>query len=285
MKKIAFILLTWGCVLTLLAQQPDETAKRALEREVKTSGTYLYGEAVANTKDDAVKFAKTALVSEINKEILNNYDWQFANMIQAKDVEYYVEIIDLMRANKFRVIAYVKKENLTAVFQYNVMPEIELTDKDVYPWELEKIQQTDTYTSPAVDPTMNIYQPVEVEESAFLPEIPEFTIVDETSNRQFPFYGATSDDILRQILHAASPRQIQTILNSNKKNGKAAYGTMDKLMQPEAAYLIVFSQTGEIVAILDKGSASLRKDLISGVTYGREIFNNNQVIWFQLFNN
>ena len=288
MKKLVCILLTWSCVWSLSAQQPDETAKRALERDVKTSGFYLYGEAVANTKDEAVIAAKIALVSEINKEIMVNHDWQFANTIQAKDVEYYIDIIDLMRGSKFRVIAYVKKENLTAVFQYNEMPEIELTDKDVYPWELANTQQIVTYTSPTVDATGSL-QSVEAETSAIASEKPQFTIVEETSNQPPVIaarYGATVDgDILGQIVRAASPRQIKTILDSNKKKGKAAYGTMDKLLQSEAAYLIVFRQTGEIVAILDKGSANFRKDLISGANYGREIFNNNQVIWFQLFNN
>jgi hypothetical protein len=226
-------------------QQPDEeTAKRALEREVKTTGNYLYGEALANTKDEAVRDAKTALVSEINKEILYNHDWQFANTIQAKDVEYYTDIIDLMRGNKVRVIAYVKKENLTAFFgDYN--PNINLVDKDDVITEI----------------------PLPPETQPYIPNIPV----------------VGNGDLLSQIVNAASPREIKALLDANKKNGKAVYGTMDKLLQPEAAYLLVFKRTGEIVAILDKGSNSLRKDLISGESFGRDIFNNNQIIWFQLF--
>jgi|GEM_PF-3414076 len=281
MKKLAFILITWGCVWSLPAQQPDETAKRALEREVKTSGAYLYGEAVANSKDEAVKAAKTALITEINKEILNNYDWKFANIIQAKDVEYYADMIDLMRGSKFRMIAYVKLENLTAIFDNYEPPKVELTDKYVHPMESEKVQQENT--SHTVGKIESV-QPFEVASSAITPEKPQFSIVDETSNQQSVAGGVSGgDDILRQIIGASSPRQIQTILDSNKKNGKAAYGTMDKLIQPEVAYLIVFTQTGAIAAILDKGNANLRKDLISGETYGREIFNDNHVIWFQLF--
>ena len=269
MKKLTLILFTWCYVWALPAHQHDETAKRALEREVKTSGTYLYGEAVANTKDEAVTAAKSALITEINKEILNNYDWQFANTIHAKDVEYYSDMIELMRGNKFRVIAYVKQENLTAIFHNYETPEIELTDKDVYPLEPEKIPQV---------------QPVEATASVMVSEKPQIANTTETSNQQSTVVNTTSDgDILGQIVRASSPRQIQNILDSNKKNGKAAYGTMDKLIQPEAAYLVVFSQSGTIVAILDKGNTGLRKDLISGATYGREIFNNNQVIWFQLY--
>ena len=283
MKKLALILITWGCVWALPAQQPDETAKRVLEREVKTSGAFLYGEAVANSKDEAVKAAKSALITEINKEILNNYDWQFANTIHAKDVEYYSDMIDLMRGNKFRVIAYVKQENLTAIFNNYEPPEVELTDKNINSLEQENLQQKVIDTSPTVVAIENV-KPFDVTVTAVVPEKPQFEIVDETLHQQTAFRGATSsNDILGQIISSSSPRQIQMILDSNKKNGKAAYGTMDKLKQQEAAYLLVLNQTGAIVAILDKGSVNLRKDLISGETYGREIFNNNNVIWFQLF--
>ena len=283
MKKLALILITWGCAWALPAQQPDETTKRALEREVKTSGAFLYGEALANTKEEAMKAAKTVLITEINKEILNNYDWKFANTIHAKDVEYYSDMIELMRGNKFRVIAYTKKDNLTAIFQNYDPPKVELSDKNVNSSEPENIQQTLINTSPAVV-AIGDFQPVEVTVSAIAPEKPQFEIVDETSNQQSAFSGTTSsDDLLGQIVRASSPRQIQMILDSNKKNGKAAYGTMDKLKQQEAAYLLVLNNTGAIVAILDKGSVNIRKDLISGETYGREIFNNNNVIWFQLF--
>jgi hypothetical protein len=252
-------MLAWVSVWTLFAQQPDETAKRVLEREVKTSGNYLYGEAIANTKDEAVKAAKTALVSEINKEVLDNHDWQFAKTIQAKDVEYNIYMIDLMRSNKFRVIAYIKKDNLAIIFHDDKTPEVELADKKA--------------TAPAT------VQPVEVVTLTQVEETPTPVVVAETPKPQ-PTSGG---DLLEQIVTASSLQQIQSILVANKKNGKAAYGKIDKLIQSEVAYLIVYKQTGEIVAILNRGSDNQRKDLISGKTYGKEIFSNNQVIWFQLF--
>lgn len=266
MKKIFFTLLAFGSVWSLYAQSSDEITKRALEREVKTSGYYLWGEANASTKDEAVHAAKIALVSEINREIANNRDWQFAETIKANDVEYHVEMIDLMRGNQCRVIAYVSKANLTAVFQHNKTPEVELSDKI-------NRQQPEQWASPI---TTAIVQPVEEAVFATIPPRP-YLLMEE----QRPSGG----NILEQILYASSLYEIQTILVSNKNLGKAAYGTIDKLIQPESAYLIVYKRTGEIVAILDKGSSNTREDLLSGITYGQEIFNNNQVLWFQLFNN
>jgi hypothetical protein len=219
---------------TLPAQQPDETAKRAMEREIKASGDYLYGEAVGNTKDEAVKMAKTALISEINKEALNHPEWQFAKSIQAKDVEYKADMIDLMRGNKFRVIAYIKKDGI------QLQPETGETNVS---------EAGQTQTQPA-------------------------TVAAQAGN---------TGGLLGQILNAPSVREIQKILVENKKKGKAAYGTMDKLTAPDKAYLIVYKKTGEIVAILDRGSEASRKDLLSGETKEKELLDQNQVIWFQLF--
>ena len=246
-RKILILLATGFFAVTLFAQQPDEAAKRALEREIKVSGNYLYGEAVGNTKDEAVKMAKTALVSEIKKEALNHLDRQFAKSIQTKDVEEYnIDMIDLMRGKKFRVIAYIKKDNIAAVFD-NKKSEVKLTDKKV---QQEKVQ------------------PVTQQ------QMPPATVVDSRMS---------TDGLLKQIVNASSIREVQKILVENKKVGKVAYGTMDKLTAPEKAYLVVYKKSGEIVAILDKGSIINRKDLLSGETKGNELSEQNQVIWFQLF--
>lgn len=285
MKKTVIILLAWVSFGTLSAQQPEEVVKRTLEREVKTSGNYLYGEAVANTTAEAVKMAKSALVSEINREVLNNNDWQFAKIIQAKDVEYYVEMINLIRGDKFRAIAYIKKDNLIAVFQKDKTPEVKLSDKKASSPNLEKLQQEAvqvTMTVPATQDVQVVETAVQVETSEkqqpkVAVEMPASQIV--VANQQTTNEG----DLLEQIVSATSLSEIQTILISNKRKGNVVYGTMDKLIQPEAAYFIVYKQTGEIVAILDKGSDNARMDLISKEKKGKEIFNSNQVIWFQIF--
>jgi len=280
MQKIIFTLFAISSIWNISARQSDEAAKRALEREVKTSGNFVYGESIANTKEEAVEFAKNALVFEINREISNNPNWQFAKTIQAKDVEYVIEMIDLMRVNKFRVIAYVKKENLMAVFQDNRSPDIELSDKTA--------QTIPSPPSLLPLPIPTTIQTVEAAALATMPEKPLLSVPEPTPGPPMGGNRTTAvskDDILGQIVNAPSLGEIQTILVDNKNRGKAAYGTMDKLIHPDAAYFIVYKRTGEIVAILDKGSSRSKTDLISGATFGNEIFNNNQVLWFQLFNN
>jgi len=265
MKKFILLLLVGIFAGTLFAQQPDETTKRALEHEIKgksydyQNSDYLYTEVVGNTKDEAIKMAKTALVSEINKEALKHPEWQFAESIQAKDVEYNIDIIDLMRGNKYRVIAYIKKENIKAIYN-NKAPEVILTDK--------KAQQEKE-------------QPAILLQETVKPQVEEPVITTPVKTQ--PTSANNTGNLLDQILSAPSIREIQKILQENKKIGKASSGTMDKLTAPEKAYLVVYKDTGEIIAILDKGSINNRTDLLSGQKKGNEILEKNKVIWFQLY--
>lgn len=280
MKKLLIlhlIVLSFG---TLFGKQPDEVAKRTLEREIKVSGKYLYGEAVGNTKDEAIKMAKSALLSEINKEAVTHPEWQFAKTIQANGVEYNTDMIDLMRGNKFRVIAYIKKDNIAVIFG-NKAPEIKLTDKKVqHGKELPATQPQKTQS----EVVQIIPIPAFVEEKV-QPKKEEIKVpvLENSQNMPVSDNHMNTGDILEQIVAAISFSEIQKILDANKRKGKVVSGTIDKLTAPEKVYLIVYRKTGDIVAILDKGSNASRKDLRSGEIKGKEILEQNQVIWFQLF--
>ena len=97
MKKITLFLLNFLFLSLLMAQPTDETEKREMEREVKTSGNYLYGEAVENTLDGAQKAATLALITEINQEIGKRSDWKLGKEVSPSSVLQRAELIDLMR--------------------------------------------------------------------------------------------------------------------------------------------------------------------------------------------
>jgi hypothetical protein len=256
MKHLIILFLAGFSFGILFAQQPNETDKRALEREIKVSGDYLYGEAICNTKEEAIEMAKIALVSEINKEVMNHPGWQFTRPVQVKDVEPNINIIDLMRGSKFRIITYVRKDNITIVLNNK-------TQENKLPNETEKPKET-----------RSVIQEQKIQ-TASVPEkklsAPVVSNYNDTNN------------LLDQIVAATSMPEIRKILDTSKRKGKVVSGTIDTLTTPEKAYLIVYKTTGEIVAILDKGSDTNRKDLISGEIKGKEIQTQNQVIWFILF--
>jgi len=225
--------------------------------------------------------AKTALVSEINKETLKHPEWQFAKTIQVKDVEYNTEVIDLMRGNKFRAIAYIKKDNIHVIFD-DKTPEITVIDKETKSVEEKK-------ETPAPVPVQEKVQPKVEETSVSVPDVQpkveETPVTVPEAQPRVPVVNnrTNTGNLLDQIVAASSISEVQKILDTNKRSGKVVSGTMDKLEAADKAYLVVYKKTGEIVAILDKGSANNRKDLLSGETKGNNIFENNQTIWFILF--
>jgi len=282
MKNIITTLLIAFFTVTLLAQQIDDTANRALEREVKTSGGYLYGEAVANIKDEAIQLAKSDLLSEIKKEANNHSTWKYES-IHVKNIDFHTDMIELMRGSKFRVIVYIKKSIVADIFDNKTLNNTQekknpQSEKDQSILNSNNIQVETLEIMPTTVTVSN--QDSEkfnsgVEEAAITSLEAPLTTTDIGNYMN-------SDSLLDKILNTRTMPEIQKILDSNKRNGKIASGTMNKLIASEKAYLVVYQKTGEIIAILDKGSTT-RKDLLSGEIKGKEILENNQVIWFQLF--
>ena len=265
---------------TLSAQQLDEKEIKGKSHNYLYSD-YLYGEATEVTKDKAVKAAKSALLSEINREASNHPEWRFAKTIQADGVEYDFDKIELMRGSKYRVIAYIKKDNIMAVFDKNT-PKVKMSDNPTTqgqtpPATVQPVKrQTDADTK--VTPASEKVQPNMEEPKVSATEQFKTDTIVPSVPRKFQ-----ADGLLGEILNVTSYNEALKILDRNKRTGKAVYGDMDKLMAPEKAYLLVYKESGEIVAILDKGSRNNRKDLLSREMKGQEILTQNQVIWFQLF--
>jgi len=264
MKQLIQLCLMILLAFPAMAQQPaDESAARAKEREVKTSGDYLYGESVANTQAEAVRLAKSILVSEINREILTRKDWQYAKQITANDVEYAVESIDLARGSKMRAIAYVRKDGIEAIFDNKgKAPAVSLTDK--------KVEKEPTQTKPEEQTAQElaVTEPTPVQEQA-----------EEMPVQSPP--ASTNNPVLDEVLLCKTVREASDVFENYRKKGKLMYGRTGTNLAAENSYLMIY-QAGEIVAFLDKGQGSNRKNLLTGEQVSAHSFNALQ-IWFQIF--
>ena len=249
-------IILFVAAIPIPAQESGDSEKRLLEREIKTSGLYLYGEAVGKDKSEATKLAKSMLTSEINKEVMNHPEWQFAKTIKADDIEYTTDMIDLARGNRTRVIAFLRKDNIQAIFSDDT-PKIKLSDKKEDK-KKEKEQEV-----------VVIQEKVAVvkEESAY------------TGN-----LTAEQSELLKHIVNADSATEINKILRTNKTKGKVAYGGINTLTDSNKVYILIYTSNNEIIAILDKGEGTERKDLRSGAYKNTaDIYKGNMRIWFQLF--
>ena len=278
MKKTLLFLLNILFLSLLMAQTADETAKREMERTVKTTGDYFWAEAVESTLEQALNAATSTLTTEINQEIGS----KMGKTVSAAAVKQHAEFIDLMRGNKYRAIAYIKKNQAEFLFEKKNHEESrdvskkEVTIADVQEGvfaEAENIEKTATEKKE---------EPQEVNEVDVVDEMETVADVEEEVKNEKKYYY-DHNDLLGQIVKAPSAREVNKLLADNKKSGKTVYGTMETLTSPESVYMVVYKKTGEIVAILDKGSQNLRRDLISGEMKNKDIYKDNQVVWFQIY--
>lgn len=251
-------------------QQTDESTARAKEREIKTSGNYLYGESVADTKEEAVKLAKSILVSEVNKEILTRKDWQFAKKISAKDVEYSVESIDLARGSKIRAIAFVRKDGIEVIFDKAKAPNVNLIDKKAEKALTQNGLQEFAVTVPTHEPSST---PV-----ATPTLTTKFDEIESPQTSPIP----TNNLVLDEILICKTIKEVSAVFENHKKKGKLVYGRTGTNLSSENSYMMIYNQAGEIVAFLDKGQGSTRKNLLTNEQVSPHSFNASQ-IWFQIF--
>ena len=256
MKQIIqVIIFSFLLFPSVVMAQTDDSEARAKEREIKTTGLYLYGEAVANTKDEAIKLAKSILASEINQEILTRKDWQYAREISAKDVEYSVESIDLARGSKMRAITFVRKDGIEAIFDKSKAPTVSLTDK--------KVEKKPTPT---------------------LAQTPTPAPISEVQKQQVQTPPApTNNPVLDEILPCKTVKEVSAVFEKYKKKGKLVYGRTGTNLSSENSYLMIYNQAGEVTAILDKGQGSSRKNLLTGEQASIYSFNAAAQIWFQIF--
>ena len=249
-------MILFFAVIPAFAQENGDSEKRLLEREIKTSGLYLYGEAVGKDKSEATKLAKSMLTSEINKEVMNHPEWQFAKTIKADDIEYSTDMIDLARGNRTRVVAFLKKDNIQAIFSDDT-PKIKLSDKKEDK-KKEKEQEVVVIQEKVAEVK---------EESAYTGDL-----------------TAEQSELLKSIINADSATEINKILRANKTKGKVAYGGINTLTDSSKVYILVYTSQNEVIAILDKGDNKERKDLKSGEYKSTaDIYKGNMRIWFQLF--
>lgn len=255
-SKTLLLLFLCLCYGNIMAQQePTEEMKRALEREVKTSGLYHYAEAVDKEKTQAATMALSQLLATIQGE--GTID---ATALTQEHLSLHVGKIELPRGNRIRVITFLKKAELPTLL---------------------------TSLATAA-PTKK--EPIKLEEKPLSVEEQKETITEKATTppaeQANPVTGSLTTEqqaLLAELVGAGSVTEINKLLRENKMKGKLVFGSMNTLTNSEVAYILVYKANGEIIALLDRGSGSDRQDLISGERMPVPgIYKGNLRLWFQL---
>ncbi|WP_107822617.1 hypothetical protein [Mangrovibacterium marinum] len=298
MKQILTILLF--CFISLYGSSQN---KRNKERDIKTTDLYLYGEATADTQDEATNLAKKMLASRI-------YDFEPGLINNSESLEQAIDksehYISMPRGIKFRTIAFMLKTEVQELANDAAMATAEesaTTDKPspaaspepeqaAAPVPVAAVTPPQEQNPQSGEPAVHRQSLAEIEQEtqkrnqaeATADEKHAQTSTDETSEQpQIRSSFSSGEDLLQYILTIEDARILQKLFDEQKGKGMMIYGGKSTLSFPDKCYLVVYSRNGVVKAYLDKGRVS-RKNLLTDTMESLNNYGNEPFIWFQLMN-
>lgn len=135
------------------AQLSDEQLKNEINK-VKKSNAYLYGEANADTEEEAHAIAEEILYNEINQWAAKKKKLQGGELVvnNKKELQTYISV---PRGNMVRAFVYVKKSDITASHHAEIIQTTPVTTEQparqstvtrIYPQAVEKISACTEYS-------------------------------------------------------------------------------------------------------------------------------------------
>lgn len=134
-------------------QVSDEQLKGEINK-VKKSNAYLYGEANADTEEEAHSIAEEILYNEINEWAAKKKKLQGSELVvnNKKELQTYISV---PRGNMVRAFVYVKKSDITASHHAEILqttpvareqPTLQSTVTRIYPQTVEKMMVCTDYS-------------------------------------------------------------------------------------------------------------------------------------------
>lgn len=149
--KIVFLIVFMLSAVLGYAQD-NETIRKQIN-SIKKSSAYLYGEATAETEDDARSVAEDILYQEINEWIAKKKKLQGGSNIIVNNKKEFQTFFSLPRGNMFRSFVYVKKSDIVPSDGYvelipapSAKPEVESSKvEEIYPEVVNMIASYSDY--------------------------------------------------------------------------------------------------------------------------------------------
>lgn len=292
----------WGVFLICLffahvanAQEQNEEEKAKI-KEIKLSGNYYFADVTMDKVKDALELALRNLILGIQSDLS-----------VGKEIEPRVEAkwqhIALPRAGKQWVFAYIYKGDVDSTFSGQKMA-VEKKDtlvtvppvtKDSLPdipvardTAVTTVQTDTTGNTGQVQTTDTSYEVqrvtdtvVVVQKDTVVVSRRDTVVVREIVKEEKP--RGTGNAMLDHILTFKKIDELQRYFVQQKEKGKLMFGKLSTAVTPEKCYMVVFSRSGEVIAILDKGNGT-RRNLTQGTDDDRlENYKGQGKVWFQLY--
>lgn len=266
-----------------------------VERKIKTSNLYLYGESISDNQDEAISLAKKILVSkmiEFDPSLVNESNQVESVIMESKD------FISMPRGIKFRAIAFILKTEVKG------SSNLAMTNKGQ---ETQQLQEQKTIENNESEEKKHLQeanplQPEQIKstkESQIAPELIAVSKVppnvneevkhvsdlssNKIENNNFRQNFSNGSELLQYILSVKDVSILSKLFEDQKHKGMLVYGGKNSMSFPDKCYIVFYSQEGSVKAYLDKGSQS-RKNLITGELESIDKYKDILFIWFQIMN-
>ena len=271
--------LLWSTItLHAQTQQDPYAAEKVKIREIKLSGEYYYSDVSSADIEDLQATARHLLALSVQERERTSKE---VSKVVADSCRY----IHLKLLDRPRVFAYVSKE-AGAVYLFGkpqtttspTVLNVPMARKDT-----TKVTIRDTVRVTVQDTTKVMVRDTVrvVLQDTTRVVVRDTTHVTDTVRKQLEI-RTTGNDRLDRIARMKTIKEVEAYFIAEKKAGRMMFGKMKTAVRPESCYLLVFSKTGDVVAVLDRGEKS-RRNLITGKRGDRvENYPGHGVIWFTI---
>lgn len=252
--KLRLIVFLVASVLASGVYAQMETKKI---NSIKRNSQYLYGEGTEDTEAAAYETAKEYLLMQINEYVESKKKLNKAENIILKDVGENYEKIQMQRGERIRVFLYVKKNDIIAAENTEVLVKAPLPPDG---GKTEDDGLKSTYVTIGNDPGM-----------------------EEGVKENFQLEKAWQQEVVNQLCQTVAITEARALLARMKAEYKIKrYGAFQDCRNPDACFIIVFdSSNGLIKAVLGPGN-SQRANYQSGQYDSLDNYPENGAMWFTL---
>ncbi len=273
-----FTILLATLVGSICAEAQEKSGKE-IEREIKLSGKYYYGEGLDSNLKSAQKNAFDDLKLMILEDLMENNEK--LSTVDFNSFEDDIETVKFDLEGRVKVLMYLAKsdigiENVSEqkVFVIRNTDEgVEVVQHDTEPTQPQPTQPSERADQSNSQTTIISGKPQSMGDGS-TPTTPLASTTPPSQDGRNPNSASplansgqgasgSGDPIIDQLLGIRMYEEARQVLNNNKVKGKLMYGQIATMSTPSNCYFLVL-RNREIIDILSKGDSPERKSLRTG---------------------
>ncbi len=271
-------------LLSAVCMQAQSISKQI--NDIKRSTDYLCAEQTDVTAERAHEVAQELLAHQIEEYVADHSELKQAVNVIVKDVATKAERLQMNRGEMVRVFLYVKKTDIMAAknTQVLVQPANKIKPEVSTVLDVQVSQTPEEHIAVSVsDETSVVSSPV-VSVPSMRPEAS--TVASSLVDDEGGAPSATWQQVvINELLACTSVKAAQQSLQRQQRQMRVKrYGTPDRCRRPDSAFFIIFDEVGHVSTILGPAQDGKRHNFSTGDSDTLSNHSGQNAIWFTLSN-